>query len=114
MPKKTLPTPINIDVIPLSPFEIIRLSDAPKFFGLAPTQLAEKIASGEIEPPKFVTAPGGRARGFTGAQIIAWHRKMEAWQEECAAAAKKYYDSKPKPGQRKAEVKVPSRTKAGA
>jgi hypothetical protein len=111
MPKKSEPTPV-LDVIPLSPFEIIRLADAQKYFGLASTELAGKIASGEIDQPKFITAPGGRARGFTGAQIIAHHRKMEAWQTECATAAKKYYDSKPKPGHRKDGKPVSRRAKA--
>ena len=59
--------------LPLSPYQIVRLSDGPIFFGFGPTQLAEKIKLGEIPEPKYLTSMG-RARGWTGEQIIDWHR----------------------------------------
>jgi hypothetical protein len=71
----------------LNPLQIVRLSDGPLYFGLAPTQLGEKIKSGEIPEPQYLTATG-RARGWTGAQIIEWHKAKDAAQAERAAAAK--------------------------
>ena len=68
---------------PLNPDLLYRLRDARKYFGLAPTQLTERIKSGDIPPPVKLSA-SGRATGWFGRQIIAWQAeriaasKMEA------------------------------------
>ena len=54
---------------PLHPNEIVRKCDGPKYFGLGHTQIEEKIKSGEIEPP-MALSDSGRAKGWTGEQII--------------------------------------------
>jgi hypothetical protein len=74
-------------VTELNPYQIVRLHDGPIYFGFASTQLAEKIKSGEIPEPQYLTA-SGRARGWTGQQIIDWHRANAAAQAERAAAAR--------------------------
>jgi hypothetical protein len=53
----------------LSPNEIVRWRDGPKFFGFKLTQQQEKIASGEIPPP-IALSDSGRAKGWLGQQII--------------------------------------------
>jgi hypothetical protein len=50
-------------------------------------------------------APPSRAKGWTGDQIINWRRTLDAKQAERAAAARKVYDAKLKPGVRKEEAK---------
>ena len=65
----------------LEPDQIIRKCDGPKYFGLKSTALDDAIDRGDIEPPMALTA-GGRARGWTGRQIINHHRRR------LAAAAK--------------------------
>ena len=57
------------DTKELHPNEIVRWKDAPKYFGLKESHLREKINAGEIEPPIPLSA-SGRAKGFTGRQII--------------------------------------------
>jgi hypothetical protein len=54
-----------------------------KYFGLGPTQLEEGIKKGEIPPP-FDLTDSGRAKGWTGQQIIDHHARRQA-----AAAAKR-------------------------
>ena len=53
------------------------------FFGLAHTQVAEKIKSGEIEPPIPLTATGS-AVAWTGRQLVIHH-----WRRLQLAVAKK-------------------------
>jgi predicted DNA-binding transcriptional regulator AlpA len=66
---------------PLNPDILYRLTDARKYFGLRPTQLTEKIKSGEVPPPVRLST-SGRAAGWFGRQIIAWQA------ERLAASAK--------------------------
>ena len=65
----------NKGVEGLHPNEIVRLKDAPKYFGLGKTQLDEKIKAGEIDPPIALSA-SGRAKGFTGQQIIEHQQRQ--------------------------------------
>jgi hypothetical protein len=81
----------------LSPDEIVRFSDGPKFFGFKLTQLAEQIKAGAIPEPKYLAPPPSRARGWLGAQILDWQSQIEAAHAEREAAAKKYEASKRKP-----------------
>jgi predicted DNA-binding transcriptional regulator AlpA len=53
----------------LHPNQIVRMNEGPKFFGYKATQLPEKIKSGEIPAP-FPLSDTGRAKGWTGRQII--------------------------------------------
>lgn len=59
----------------LHPNEIVRWKDAPRFFGLKKSQLDDKIKAGEIEPPMSLSA-SGRAKGFTGQQIIEHQQRQ--------------------------------------
>ena len=61
----------------LSPNEIVRWRDGPRYFGYKPTQLDEKIKSGEIPPP-MALSDSGRARGWLGSQIIEHQQKRLA------------------------------------
>jgi predicted DNA-binding transcriptional regulator AlpA len=60
---------------PLHPNEIIRLHDAPRWFGVKRTQIQERIKRGEIPAPTKLNR-NGRATGWTGAQIIAHQRAI--------------------------------------
>jgi hypothetical protein len=85
----------------IDPLTTIRYADGPRVFGYRPTQLAEQIKLGAIPTPKYLGAPPSRAKGWTGAQVIQYFRDLDAAQAERAVAAKKVYDAKLKPGQRK-------------
>ncbi len=65
--------PTKVDDLSLDPNEIIRPSQARKYFGYGHSQLAEKIKSGEVPPP-FPLSDSGRSVGWTGQQIIEHHR----------------------------------------
>jgi hypothetical protein len=101
------PTPFE----ELHPLQIIRYEEGEFYFGYKPTQLDELIKKRVIPEPKYLAPPPSRARGWTGEQILQYHRDLEAAQAERAAAAKQYYDKKPKPGQFKTppKSKVPGR-----
>ncbi len=62
---------------PLHPNEIIRLNEGPTFFGYKHSELDQKIKSGEIPTP-FALSDGGRAKGWTGQQIIDYQRRRLA------------------------------------
>jgi hypothetical protein len=62
------------DDLDIDPNEIFRPRQASKYFGLGLSQLAAKVASGEIEAP-YPLSPSGNAVGWTGAQLIRHHRK---------------------------------------
>jgi hypothetical protein len=85
----------------IDPLTIIRYEDGHRVFGYKPTQLAEQIKLGTIPTPKYLGAPPSRAKGWTGQQVIQYFRDLDDAQAERAAAAKKVYDAKVKPGQRK-------------
>jgi hypothetical protein len=59
----------------LLPNEIVRLFDGPKYFGLKPTALNDAISKGLIPRPMALTV-GGRAKGWTGAQVIAHQTRL--------------------------------------
>jgi|SRR5882724_9392141 len=63
----------------LRPHHIVRYHEGAKFFGFGPTALAAKIKSGQIPAPKFLS-DDGRARGWTGDQILQWREATEAAQ----------------------------------
>jgi hypothetical protein len=69
--------------LPLDPHEIVRKGNGKRYFGLGPTQLEEGIKKGEIPAP-FDLTDSGRAKGWTGQQIIDHHARRQA-----AAAAKR-------------------------
>jgi hypothetical protein len=97
MDKELAPKEVpNID-----PLSIIRYEDGHRVFGYKPTQLAEQIKLGTIPTPKYLGAPPSRAKGWTGQQIIQYFRDLDDAQAERAAAARKVYDAKLKPGRRK-------------
>jgi predicted DNA-binding transcriptional regulator AlpA len=58
----------------LDPYQIVRLREGRKYFGYGPTQIDEKIKSGEIPAP-IALSDTGRAKGWTGRQIIDHHRR---------------------------------------
>ena len=66
---------------PLYPDLLYRINDARKYFGYRPTQLAERIKSGDVPAPVRLSS-SGRAAGWFGRQIIAWQA------ERIAASAK--------------------------
>lgn len=62
---------------PLHPNEIVRKCDGPKYFGYGHTEIDAKIKSGEIEAP-IALSDRGRAKGWTGQQIIDHQQKRLA------------------------------------
>jgi predicted DNA-binding transcriptional regulator AlpA len=62
---------------PLNPDHIYRLREGRRLFGYGPTQLAEKIKSGEIPPPMDLSETG-RAKGWLGRVIIEHHERRLA------------------------------------
>ena len=65
----------------LHPNQIVRWSEGKKYFGYRHTQLEEKIRTGEIPAP-FLLSDTGRAKGWTGRQIIEHQRRrIEADRE---------------------------------
>jgi len=74
---KKLPDDLDLD-----PNEVFRPKQARKYFGYGHSQLAEKVKTGEIDPP-IPLSETGTAVAWTGRQLILHHRKR------LAAAAKK-------------------------
>jgi hypothetical protein len=91
----------------IDPLSIYRYEDGHRVFGYKPTQLAEQIKKGTIPTPKYLGAPPSRAKGWTGAQLIQYFKDLEDAQAERAAAARKVYEEKLKPGQRKEAAAKP-------
>jgi hypothetical protein len=75
---KQLATELGIDLA-----EIFRPARAYPRFGLGHSQVAEKVAAGEIEPPIPLTETG-HAVGWTGRQMVIHH-----WRRLQLAVAKK-------------------------
>jgi predicted DNA-binding transcriptional regulator AlpA len=69
------------DVQPINPDWVYRVSDGWKYFGFNPTQLDQKIKSGEIPEPLSLS-DSGRARGWLGKTILQWQAERAA---ACAA-----------------------------
>ena len=82
---------------PLVADHIYREREGGPFFGYKPTQLHEKILSGEIPRP-IPLSDSGRAVGWFGRQIMAWQAEREAAADRQAAA----------------ELKAPAEPKAAA
>jgi predicted DNA-binding transcriptional regulator AlpA len=61
--------PELLDLKNLSPLHIIRQKYGPQVFGYSKTQIEETIRTGEIPEPIPLSA-SGRARGWTGQQIL--------------------------------------------
>jgi predicted DNA-binding transcriptional regulator AlpA len=59
----------------LVPDQIYRKSEAGPYFGYKPTQLDEKIKTGEIPKP-IPLSLSGRATGWLGQQIIDHHARL--------------------------------------
>jgi hypothetical protein len=85
----------------LDPQQVIRERDGSAIFGFQRTVLKEKIDAGIIPRPKLLAPPPSRARGWFGWQIIEYRNQLEAAQAEWEAAAKKFYEARPKLGKRK-------------
>jgi hypothetical protein len=86
----------------LNPNHIFRECDGRAIFGYGPTVLKEKIRAGIIPAPKLLAPPPSRARGWFGYQINEWQSRIDAAQEEWAAAAQTVYDARlTPPGRRK-------------
>lgn len=56
----------------LDPNQIVRKGEGPKYFGLKSTALDDAIKA-ELIPAPFALTEGGRAKGWTGRQIIDHH-----------------------------------------
>jgi predicted DNA-binding transcriptional regulator AlpA len=70
----------------LDPHQIVRVAEGRQYFGYGPTQLDEKIKSGEIPAP-IPLSDSGRAKGWLGRQIIKWQEeRVEAAKRNVAAA----------------------------
>ena len=72
----------------LCPDWFYRLVDATRYFGYSPTQLDEKIRTGQVPAPISLSDSGGRAKGWFGRQNIAWQAAREAASVARTAAAK--------------------------
>lgn len=64
----------------LHPNEIVRYKDGQKYFGYKKTHLPDKIRDGTVPAP-FRLSSDGRAKGWTGQQIIDHQRKLLAAAE---------------------------------
>src|SRR5437588_10448406 len=65
-PKEKPPLP------PLSPHEIVRWVDGPRYFGVQHTNMQMFIRLGQIPAPMVLC---GRARGWLGQTIIDWQQE---------------------------------------
>jgi hypothetical protein len=102
-------TKSKLEIVKIDPLSIYRYEEGHRIFGYKPTQLDELIKQKVIPAPMYLGPPPSRAKGWTGAQLIKYFKDLEEAQEERAAAAKKVYEQKLMPGQRKlkAEEKPP-------
>jgi hypothetical protein len=71
----------------LEPDELVRWQDGPRYFGLEKSQLDEAIKDGKIPPP-FPVVEGGRAKAWTGRQILEHHGRRQAAAQQRALKAK--------------------------
>jgi predicted DNA-binding transcriptional regulator AlpA len=62
---------------PIDPGRIYRYADGEALYGLKHSQLAEAINKGLIPRP-FKLIEGGRASGWTGAQVLEHQRERQA------------------------------------
>ena len=68
---------VDLADLDIDPKQIFRPSEAEKILGYKHTQRAELVRSGELEAP-FLLSADGKAVGWTGAQLIRFHRKRIA------------------------------------
>ena len=78
----------------LHPNEIIRKHMGPKYFGLGATQLEEEIRRGTIPPPKVLSS-NGRAKGWTGQQILDHQARLFEQEEDSAALTTRRRKARP-------------------
>ena len=71
----------------LDPGAFYRWSLGFKLFGLKHTQLSEAIKEGKLPPP-FASVEGGKAKGWTGSQIIEHRRARIAAAQQRALKGK--------------------------
>jgi hypothetical protein len=76
---------------PVDPNHVFRECDARAIFGYKPTQLKEKIKSGDVPKPMRLAAPPSKARGWYGWQINEWAERVETSQEKWASEARNFY-----------------------
>lgn len=75
--KRTIAKPLRPEGV-INPHFFYRRSHACEYFGLRPTQISERINSGDIPPPVKLT-DSGNATGWFGRQIIEWQdQRIEA------------------------------------
>ena len=60
----------------LEPDQLVRWIDGPKYFGLRKSQLDDNIRKGLIPTP-FAIVEGGRAKAWTGRQILEHHARRQ-------------------------------------
>jgi hypothetical protein len=77
----------DYDNFGLDPGTFYRWSLGFKLFGLKHSQLSEAIKTGKLPPP-FASVEGGKAKGWTGSQIIKHRReRLAAAQQRARLAA---------------------------
>lgn len=76
---------------PVDPNHVFRESEGRAIFGYSPTQLKEKIKSGDVPEPKRLAPPPSKARGWFGYQVNEWAERIDRLQEQWAAEARNYY-----------------------
>ena len=60
----------------IHPNQIIRVKDAPFYFGISPTQIDVRVKAGIIPPPMELGA-GCRAKGWLGSQILEYQNQLK-------------------------------------
>jgi hypothetical protein len=72
--------PNELNLKGLEPDELVRWRDGPKYFGLQKSQLNDNIDKGLIPAP-FPIVEGGRAKAWTGRQILEHHKRRQEAQK---------------------------------
>lgn len=72
---------------PIGPNQLVRMGDGPFVFGLRRSELEAAVERGEIPPP-FKLTTAGRAKAWTGQQIIDWQAERVARAQAAAPKAK--------------------------
>ncbi len=65
------------DPAPIHPQHLYRWADGERFFGYSQTEIVQKIKAGQIPTP-FPLTDGGRAKAWTGQQILDWQAERIA------------------------------------
>jgi hypothetical protein len=104
-------TTSELETVKIDPLSIYRYEEGHRIFGYKPTQLDELIKQKVIPAPMYLGPPPSRAKGWTGAQLIKYFKELEEAQAERAAAAKKVYEQKLIPGQKKPKAEEKPKVK---